>query len=133
MYLYFGHHSVHCHAHTWWAFNNFVGQVKLPFLPICGTDIFSELVQESHGLHFTSVTTWAKDPHFVSPRIFLENGLRLAYDLLWGKIIEWDSFLMAIHRNVCLFCANQPSTLPHLIINRGYLEIHLTKIKRLEN
>ena len=50
-------------------------------MPICGKDIFSELVQESHGLHFTLVTTWAKDPHFVDTEFFwrMDSGLRMIY------------------------------------------------------
>lgn len=108
--------------------------MKHPFLPICGTDIFSELVQETHCLDFASVITWAKDPHFVDIRI-LEKGFRRAYDLLQGKKIEWVSFLKEIHRNVHLFNADQPQQLPppQIIINHVYLEIYLTKINRLES
>lgn len=95
----------------WWAFSDFIEQMNHPFLPVCGTDIFSVLVQENHGLDFTSVTTQTKGLHFVDIRI-LENRLRLAYDLLWGKTSEWDNVLKEIHRNVNLFSVGEPFSPP---------------------
>ena len=49
-------------------------------------------VQESHGLHFTLVTTWAKDPHFVDTEFFwrMDSGLLMIY--YEGKLLNGIGF-----------------------------------------